>query len=76
MQGADEPLDLLFHVRPRQQAKVVEQLLGATVELLVEAVDERLAVDAATDPRAVGAVEVDAPALAIRRRPVDRVDEL
>ena len=76
MQGADEALDLLFHVRPRQQAKVVEQLLRAAVELVVEAIDERLAEDPPTGPRAVGAVEVDAPVLALRGLPVDRVDEL
>ena len=69
MERGDEALDLLLHVRPGEQAEVVEQLLGAAVELLVEAVDELLGVDAAAVPLAVGAAQLDAPALAARPGP-------
>ena len=61
VERGDEALDLLLHVRAREQAEVVEQRLGAAVERLVEAVDDLLAVDAGGGPVAVGAVQVDAP---------------
>ncbi len=45
-QGAREALHLLLHVGPREALEVADQGLGAVVELLVEAVDGVLVVEA------------------------------
>ena len=45
-EGAREALDLLLHVGARQALEVADERLGAVVELLVEAVDRLLVVEA------------------------------
>ena len=72
----DEPLDLLFHVRAGEQLEVVEHRLHAVVERLVEAVDQRLVVDAAAAPLALGAAERDAPLALSGGRPIEGIDEV
>ena len=74
-QRAREALDLLLHVGPGQALEVAHERLGAAVELLVEAVDRVLVVEADRVPLAVGAAELDLP---VRRRgllPLDGIDE-
>ena len=55
VQGGDEAIDLVFHVGPDQDVEIVEDRLGAVVELLVEPIDDVLAVAAAAVPLTFGA---------------------
>ena len=59
-----------------QALEVVDQAVGAPVELLVEPLDGLLVEDVGMRPLAVGAAEGDLPALAVDLAPLDGVDEL
>ncbi|TMK98623.1 MAG: hypothetical protein E6G41_17980 [Actinobacteria bacterium] len=72
----DEAIDLLFHVRVHQALEIAHERLGAAVELLVEALDEVLLVDAGADPLAVGAAQRDLPMGRAVLLPLDGVDQI
>ena len=60
----DEALDLLLHVGLREALEVADERLGAAVELLVEAVDRLLVVEADRAPLAVGAAQTTSQCVA------------
>ena len=60
-EGGHEPLGLLAHVGPDDGAKVLDQLLGPPVYLVLVAVDLVLGVAAPAPPLALGAAEFDVP---------------
>ena len=76
LEGVDETLDLVLHIGLHHALEVAHQGLGATVELLVEALDAVLLEDAGAGPLAVRAAQLDLPVRLADLFPVDRVDEL
>src|SRR4051795_6854456 len=76
LEGGDETLDLVLHVGLHQVLQVAHERLGATVELLVEALDDVLLEDAGAGPLAVRAAQRDLPVRVTGLFPVDGVDEL
>src|SRR5215213_7989557 len=72
---AAEALDLFLHVGLRQAHQIVDQVLRADVELLVEAIDDRLRIDAEVRPLAVGTAQQHLPVGRGGLLPLHRVDE-
>src|SRR5947208_3369795 len=75
LEGAREAVDLLGHVGRDHALVVAAELLGARLELVVEAVALVLGEDVGLAPLALGAAERDVPALRARLLPLHRVDE-
>ena len=73
---AAEALDLVLHVGLGEAHEVLDEALGAPVELLVEAVDDRLVEDAQVRPLAVRAAEQHLPLRRGGLLPLHRVDQL
>ncbi len=76
VQRGGEAVGLGLHVRLHQAAEVLDERLGAEVELLVEAVDGGLVVRADLRPLAVRATQLDCPVRRGGFLPVDRVHEV
>src|ERR1700741_2096982 len=76
VQGADEALDLLRHVRAHEALVVAGERVRAAGQLLVEALDRVLGEHAVAVGVAVRAVEQHAPVLRARLLPLNGVDEL
>ena len=76
VERVDEALDLVLHVRRHEALEVADEGLGAAVELLVEALDGVLLVDAGAGPLAVGAAQRDLPVRRAGLVPLDGVDQL
>jgi len=76
LQGRDEAIHVLSHVRASETAEVGCELFHAAVQFLVELIEDVLVEDAAAGPVAVRAVEVDVPLVGALLFPVGRVDEL
>src|SRR6185369_1117008 len=76
LQGRNEAIHVLSHVRASETAEVGCELFHAAVQLLVELIEDVLIEDAAAGPVAVRAVEVDVPLVGSLLFPVGRVDEL
>ena len=70
-----EALQLRLHVRPLEPTQVGVEGVGAGVEDLVEAIDNRLLVEADRTMLALGAAQLDPPVDGVSRGPVDRMDE-
>src|SRR3954453_14711009 len=71
-----QAVDLLLHVGLDQTLEVLEDVLGAAVELEVEAVDGRLVEDVHLAPLAVRAAQEDLPVRGRGLLPLDRVDQV
>ena len=70
-----EALGLFLHVGPGEGAQVLDQLLAAAVELLVEGVDLGLGVAVPAPPLALGAAELDVPVSVALLVPVGRLHQ-
>src|SRR3954462_14351822 len=69
--GHCEPIGLVLHVGPGQGAQVLDQLLAASVQLLVVDVDLGLAEGVAAPPFTLGAAELDVPSTVNLLVPID-----
>src|SRR3954447_285011 len=70
-----EALDLVLHVGVREAGEVLDEALGAAVELLVEAVDDGLVEDPQVRPLAVRAAQEHFPLGRGRLLPLHRVHQ-
>src|SRR5215211_43083 len=75
-QRVDESLDLILHVRAGQAGQILNEHVGAAVELDVEPVDDLLGVDAVVAPFAVGAPKFHGPVALVRGSPLERIHEI
>ena len=76
VERGDEALDRVLHVGVHHPLEVADESLGATVEHLVEALDDALLEDAGAGPLAVGAAQRDLPMGRAGLVPLDGVDQV
>ena len=76
LERVHEPLDLILHVGVHHALEVAHELLGAAIELLVEALDHVLGEDPGAVPLAVGAAQRDLPMGRAGLVPLDGVDQV
>src|SRR5215218_7282142 len=76
VQRVDESLDLILHVRASQAGQILDEHVGAAVELDVEPVDDLLGVAAVVAPFAVGAPKCHGPVALVRGSPLERIHEI
>ena len=76
LEGGGEAVSFGLHVRLHEAAEVLDEGVGAEVQVLVEAVDGGLVVRADLAPLAVRAAELDLPVRRGGLFPVGRVDEV